>query len=134
MTNFRVPGQMIKVKVQNRLGSRPISGLLDTGCNDDVLSLQACRMLGIDHLIKPESPYARSPTVVDGSPVKVVGSVPVDILVGKTPYQATFTVLEKMPNNDILIGTKFLSSKGIFNKIYDLVGQHIGHHNIRKGN
>ena len=132
--NVQRPGQMIEVNVRNRLDSKQISGLLDTGCSDDVLTLKACRKLGIDHLIQPVSQYTSGPIQADGSQLKVVGTVSVDILVGKAPYQQKFTVLEHMPNHDIMIGTKFLDSKGILNQIYDVVGENLGYNNIRKGN
>ena len=109
-----------------------MKGLIDTGANSDVLSLNTCRKLGILHLI--DRNRKKLTLGVNGQSIGAVGTVYTTLLVGDVPYTANFTVLQHISSFDIIFGTRFLSQSKLMDRIYNLVENGVGHRNISKGN
>ena len=108
-----------------------LKGLIDTGANVDVLSLAACRKLGIANRIKPGN-FAASG--VDGHSVGTIGVVRATIHVGDIPYTADFHVLKHVQNFHAMIGTKFLLDSNLMDKIFNVMKSGLGNDHVSKGN
>ena len=121
----------MKAKVFNSDKTRHLEGLLDTGCNTDAFSLEACKKLGIADDIKRNESLA---TGVDGHNLKVIGSVQATVHVGDVPYTSTFPVLDKIEGFDVMIGTKFMQSVNLMTKVVDLMKDNLGADNVERTN
>ena len=121
----------MKAKVFNSDKSKVVSGLIDTGCNTDALSLNACKHLGIENQIQPHHSLA---TGVDGHNLKVVGSVFATLNIGDVKYTNTFPVLEKIDSFDVMIGTRFMQSTDLMTKVVDLMKDSLGPNNVERVN
>ena len=119
------------IKVTSPNSNQRVKGLIDTGANIEVLSLDACRRLGIAHRIRKS--YHNS-TGVDGHQLGVIGEVHATIYVGDVPYTAQFQVLKHISSSDIMIGTRFLLQSNLMEKIYNVVGEGVGARHLSKGN
>jgi len=121
----------VKAKVFNKDKSRCLDALLDTGCNTNALSLDACKKLGIDSDIEHKPSLA---TGVDGHNLKVIGSVDATIHVGKVLYTSSFPVQDKIDGFDVMIGTKFMQSQNLMAKVIDLMKENLGAENVERTN
>jgi len=121
----------MKAKVFNSDKTRHLEGLLDTGCNTDAFSLDACKKLGIAENIKRKDSLASG---VDGHNLKVIGSVKATVHVGDVPYTSTFPVLDKIEGFDVMIGTKFMQSVNLMTKVVDLMKDNLGCENVERTN
>jgi len=129
--SFNPDRYRLKTKVFSKDKRRTLDGLIDTGCNTDALSLEACQKLGIDRDIKSESRLAAG---VDGKPLKIIGTVDATVYVGKVPYTSTFPVLSNISGFDVMIGTKFLNSSHLMAKVVDLMKNNLGSENVEPTN
>ena len=120
------------VAVGNSQNGTKIKGLIDTGANCEVLSLAACRRLGIAHLINRN--HKPSTYGVDGHNIGDIGTVRAKIFVGDIPYTASFTVLNHIHGFDIMIGTRFLLQSQLMDRIYNVVKDSVGPENLSRGN
>ena len=128
---FRSDRYRMRAKVFNADKTKVVSGLIDTGCNTDALSLDACKELEIAHLIQKRS----SPTTgVDGKALDVVGTVEATLNIGNVRYTNRFPVLNRMDGFDIMIGTRFLQSADVMTKVVDLMKDTIGSDNVTRTN
>ena len=130
-SKFNPDRYRVKTKVFNRNRSKCLHALLDTGCNTDALSLDACKQLGIANDIVPERSLA---TGVDGHNLNVVGSVKATFHVGNVPYTNTFPVLNKIADFDVMIGTRFMQSADLMTKVVDLMKDNLGAENVERTN
>ena len=128
---FKADRYRMKAKVFNSDKSKVVSGLIDTGCNTDALSLNACKHLGIENQIQPHHSLA---TGVDGHNLKVVGSVFATLNIGDVKYTNTFPVLEKIDSFDVMIGTRFMQSTDLMTKVVDLMKDSLGPNNVERVN
>jgi len=128
---FNADRYRMKAKVFNSDKSKCLDALLDTGCNTDALSLDACKKLGIDSDIERKPSLA---TGVDGHNLSVVGAVKATVHVGNVPYTSTFPVLEKIDGFDVMIGTKFMQSASLMTKVVDLMKDNLGAENVERTN
>ena len=130
--NFDEKRYRMSVTVTNQNKKRPIKALFDTGCNTEVLSLKACRMLGIENLINKNSrSKARG---VDDRDLGVIGEVEVTLNVGDIPYRSKFQVLDVISGYDMMIGTRFMLSNDLMHKIFEAAQQTLGKNNVTRGN
>ena len=130
--NFDEKRYRMSVTVTNQNKKRPIQALLDTGCNTEVLSLKACRMLGIEHFINKNSrSKARG---VDDRDLGVIGEVEATLNVGDIPYRSKFQVLDVISGYDMMIGTRFMLSNDLMQRIFEAAQQTLGKNNVTRGN
>ena len=122
------------VRVQNSDRNHDITGLLDTGCNVDVISKHGCHDLGIDGSIKYCSKNQYKASGVDGHRLPVIGTIRTKLYIGDVPYETEFQVLDHIQGYDMMIGTQFMKANGILNDIYECVSRRLGDSNVRKGN
>jgi len=118
-------------KVQNADKSAAVTGLIDTGCNTELLSSKACRELGIEHQITPHKSFA---TVVDGKNLSILGSVFADLWIGDVRYKSRFSVIEHIAGYDVMVGTSFMKKSGLLEDIFEAAKRRLGAENVRKGN
>ena len=130
-SKFNPDRYRVKTKVFGGNKSTCLQGLIDTGCNTDALSLEACQKLGIQNQIKKVPSVA---TGVDGNNLTVIGSVDASIQVGNIPYTNTFPVLNKIDQFDVMIGTRFMQSVDLMTKVVDLMKDNLGADNIERTN
>ena len=130
--NFDEKRYRMSVTVTNQNKRRPIQALLDTGCNTEVLSLKACKMLGIENLInRSVRSKARG---VDDRDLGVIGEVDVTLNVGDIPYKSKFQVLDVISGYDMMIGTRFMLSNNLMQKIFQAAQETLGKKNVSRGN
>ena len=122
----------MSVKVTDMHKNRPIKALLDTGCNTEVLSLQACTKLGISHKINRN--VRSSARGVDNRDLGVIGEVNTTLHVGDIPYTQTFQVLKNISGYDMMIGTRFMLSNDLMSTIYGAAQETLGKNNVSRGN
>ena len=118
-------------KVQNSERTAAVTGLIDTGCNTEVISRKACRELGITKDIQPRNSYA---SVVDGEKLLIVGSVLASVYVGDVKYTGEFSVIDHIEDYDMMVGTSFMKQSGLLNDIFEAAKNRLGESNVRKGN
>ena len=118
-------------KVQNSGRTAAVTGLIDTGCNTEVISRKACHELGIAKDIRPRNSYA---SVVDGEKLLIVGSVLASVYVGDVKYTAEFSVIDHIEDYDMMVGTSFMKQSGLLNDIFEAAKNRLGESNVRKGN
>ena len=122
----------MSVKVSNRNKNNPIKGLLDTGCNTEALSLNACRKLGIGHLID-RNVYSTAKGV-DDRDLGVLGEVKATLHIGDVPYTSSFQVLSDISGYDMMIGTRFMLSNDLMETIFAAAQDKLGKENVIRGN
>ena len=118
-------------KVQNSAKTAAITALVDTGCNTEVISKDACRELGIAQEIQPRNSYA---TVVDGNKLNIIGAVSTKVWIGDVEYEGTFSVIDRMAGYDMMVGTSFMKKVGLLDDIFNVAANRLGATNVRKGN
>ena len=118
------------VKVTGSNPSKSTRALIDTGANNDVLSLQACYDLGIINQVNGSS---ENVTLADGS-TACVGSVTSTLNIGNVPYTSTFLVMDKIDGYGMMVGTKFMQSKNLMEKVFSIFQETLGHNNVERGN
>ena len=130
--NFDEKRYRMSVKVTNQNKKRSIQALFDTGCNTEVLSLKACRALGIEHQINRNlRSKARG---VDDRDLGVIGEVEVTLNVGDIPYKSKFQVLDVISGYDMMIGTRFMLSNDLMLRIFQAAQETLGKNNVSRGN
>ena len=118
-------------KVSNYNRSKSTRGLIDTGANTEALSAQACWDLGIaDQIEKCDA----SVKVADSRSIRPIGKVKTTIHVGDVPYTNTFLVMNEIDGYGMVIGTRFLRSSQLMNKVYGIMQGALGPDNVAKGN
>ena len=122
---------MYAVRVQNQAKTADITGLLDTGSNVDVISRKACDELQISHLIRPCNRTAR---VVDGAPLTITGKVHTTVHIGNVPYTSNFSVIDRIYDHDMMVGTKFMKTSGLLDDIFSATRTKLGAENVTRGN
>ena len=118
------------VKVSNEDGSKSTRALIDTGANNEVLSLQACYDLGITHLIDNRK---ENVTLADGSEA-CVGKLTTTLNIGDVPYTSTFLVMDKIDGYGMMVGTQFMQSKDLMEEMFKMFENSLGRGNIGRGN
>ena len=118
------------VKVSNQDNTKSTRALIDTGANNEVLSLQACYDLGITHLVQNE---IEDIILADGSSA-CVGKVKTTLNIGDVPYTSTFLVMDKVDGYGMMVGTKFLQSNQLMGKVMKLMQDTLGADNVAQGN
>ena len=130
--NFDQKRYRMTVKVTNMYKNNPIRGLFDTGCNTEALSLDACRKLGIAHLINRK--VRSTARGVDNRDLGVVGEVSTTLHIGNIPYKHSFQVLKDISGYDMMIGTRFMLSNDLMDTIYGATQDALGKDNVYRGN
>ena len=128
---FNADRYRMRSKVFNADKTKVVNGLIDTGCNTDALSLDACKSLGIAHLIQSHTAPA---TGVDGHDLQVIGSVIATLNIGNVRYTNSFPVLDKIDGFEVMIGTRFMQSANLMTKVVDLMKDTLGPDNVEKVN
>ena len=118
------------VKVTSADKSKSTRALIDTGANNEVLSLQACYDLGITHLIENRTDQV---TLADGS-TACVGKLTTTLNIGDVPYKSTFLVMDKIDGYGMMVGTQFMHSKDLMENMFKLMQHSLGYNNVELGN
>ena len=118
------------VKVTGSDPSKSTRALIDTGANNDVLSLQACYDLGIINQVNGSS---ENVTLANGS-TACVGNITTTLNIGNVPYNSTFLVMDKIDGYGMMVGTKFMQSKDLMDKMFSMFQESLGHNNVERGN
>ena len=127
--NYNPTRYRMIAKITNKIGYPTLEGLIDTGCNVEAMSLDACKKL--HHNIKPSTSTAPS---VEGRPIEVIGSIHTTLLIGKVSYESTFQVLRHIEDYDMMIGTRFLQSNDLMPKVVSLMRDALGFEHVKLGN
>ena len=122
----------LAIKVTNMKKRGQIKALFDTGCNTEVLTEQACKQLGITHLI--DRSIRHSARGVDNRELGVIGEVKATLHIGDVPYTSRFQVLERISGFDMMIGTKFMVSNNMMESIFGIAQKSLGKDNVQRGN
>ena len=120
----------MNVKVTTTDGSKSTRALIDTGANNEVLSLQACYDLGLTHLIEKD---VEKVTLADGT-TATVRKLTTTLNIGAVPYTSTFLVMDSIDGYGMMVGTQFLQSKDMLNEIQKVFEDTLGRDNVGRGN
>ena len=129
-SNYDPERYRLHVKVTDSDKTRSIRGLIDTGANNEALSLKACWDLGITDKIVNGT---ETVTLADKSKV-TVGRVTTTLNIGDVPYHSTFLVLPEIDGYGMMVGTKFLQSNQLMGKVMTLMQDTLGADNVAQGN
>ena len=129
-SNFDPDRYRLHAKVSHASNGGMIRGLIDTGANNEALSMQACYDLGLTHLIEASKDTV---TLADKSRVPV-GRISTTLNIGNVPYKSTFLVLPEIDGYGMMVGTKFLQSNQLMGKVMKLMQDTLGAENVSRGN
>ena len=118
------------VKVSNQDNTKSTRALIDTGANNEVLSLQACYDLGITHLVQND---IEDIILADGSSA-CVGKVTTTLNIGNVPYTSNFLVMDRVDGYGMMVGTKFMQSRDLMEKMMTIFQESLGYNNVQRGN
>ena len=114
----------IIVIITNPANGRQSVGLIDTGANSSVCSVDGLRELQVEPRVTKSDTKAFS---VSGESLAILGKQFLTIQVGKVSYSNNFEVLGNLQGYNFVLGTDFLKNTDIFQKIYHEVANEIGH-------
>ena len=72
-------------------------------------------------------------TLADGS-TTCVGKLSTTLNIGDVPYKSTFLVMDKIDGYGMMVGTQFLNSRDLMEKMFCIFQESLGHDNMQRGN